>query len=84
MKQLLAGAGSADSSIISEAVMAMPKKFNVWISLARRRPEVRSSVAVGDHPKQTVHRYEKRQSSCSAAQLNPKIRREAHTKSARG
>ena len=85
MKQLLAWIGSADSTITSEAVMAMAEKFNLWISLARRRPEVeRGSVAVGDHPRPTVHCYDKRQSSCSAAQLNPKFRRQAHTKSTRG
>ena len=40
MKQLLAKTGSAESTITSEAVMATAEKFNVWISLARGRPEV--------------------------------------------
>ena len=41
------------------------------------------SVGVGDHPRPTVHCYEKRRSSCSAAQLNQKFPRQPHTKSTR-
>jgi hypothetical protein len=97
MKQLLAWTGSADSTITSEAVMAMAEKFNTGQEVCLQIPSARGvmqvkegtsasaspgdglksrgPVAVGDHPRPTVHCYTKRQSSCSAAQLNPKFRR---------
>jgi hypothetical protein len=39
LKQLLTWTGSADPTITSEAVTAMAE-FNLWISLARQRPDV--------------------------------------------
>jgi len=46
MKQLLAWAGSADSTITSEAVMAMAEKFNTGQEVCLQIPNARGVMQV--------------------------------------